>query len=67
MVKARRYIVFAGANYYPGCGAEDIVLATDNFDLAIDVAKDKVSGRSSGYWGQVYDVAESAIVFFDRG
>ena len=58
-----RYIVFAGANYYPLGGVDDIVLTTDDIGVALSVARDRVSSDCSGYWAQVYDHATKEKVF----
>jgi len=63
----KRYWVFAGANYYPKCGIEDLLLTTDNIHVAMCVARDNVSSQCSGYWGQVFDAHEKEILFFECG
>lgn len=46
----KRYIVFAGYNYYPGGGMEDCILTTDDMEEAR-----KAGAADRGDWAHVYD------------
>ena len=57
----KRYILFAGKNYYPNGGMHDFV---DSFDTATEAAKKYNNGADRIYqWYHIYDTQKSSIIF----
>lgn len=57
----KRYLVFAGAVYYPGGGWDDFICAFDGFDEAV---KRATAERDDEYaWSHVVDLTTGKKVF----
>jgi hypothetical protein len=57
------FLVFAGDFYYPEGGADDLILVTDDREVAITEAQKAVVEAGNLSWGQVYDLeARKTIV-----
>lgn len=52
----KRFLVFAGYNYYPGGGFNDYRGTADTFDESKDILKSYFQNESWGTWGQIVDI-----------
>lgn len=57
-MRMKRYLVFAGQEYYPGGGWMDFRGAFDELQDALVLAKSTVTGELSLDWVQVVDLQE---------
>lgn len=55
----KRYLVFSGYDYSAGGGANDLRLATNDFNEAVD----KAESISFGEWAHVYDCIKGVMCF----
>jgi autonomous glycyl radical cofactor GrcA len=60
----KRYLVFAGAHYYPGGGWNDFIGSYDSEDAAEDEAR-SVLAKNDYSWAQVVDSESETEVEFD--
>ena len=59
------YLIFAGYNYYPLGGAEDLVCAESNYEEAIITLtkKCKETEKYGSVWGHIYSISERKIIY----
>jgi hypothetical protein len=58
----KRFLVFAGGDYYPGGGWLDFVTSFDNFAVASGSAQGLVKPHD---WAQVVDTETGVVTYFD--
>ncbi len=63
-MKLKRYIAFAGANYYPSGGWDDLVGTFDDLDEAKTAAQPTDSGWTD--WANVVDTETRVGLSWDR-
>lgn len=56
----KRFIIFAGLNYYPECGWKDFFGMCDTYEEAIDSIP-PLGGLKFGWW-QLFDTREMKII-----
>lgn len=63
----KQYLLFAGNDYYPNGGAEDLVGLYENLDDALE-AHNQTIYEYEGGWAHVYSLVEMRIIAeFKRG
>ena len=61
----KRYLLFAGDNYYPKGGGEDFIAAFDTIEAAL-LTHDPKKFEYDGGWANIFDVEDLKIVkYFD--